>query len=231
MENIRINEQLVDIDLIQPNAFNPKKSIEESEENKNQFIQIKKSITNHGLNDLFLVREIENGKFELIDGFHRWAACKELGIKKVKVNNLGKISDIEAKKRLLFREKAKIPVDFSKEALLVKDIYEAVQDVNVMVEQLPYDSKLIESKLELVDFDWEAFEKNNQKQTKIAKEAKPEEEKKEVAKYIFRMKLKNDDHKKLKEAMAKVGGYSRENSLLKLCKSYPQVAIEPDAKV
>jgi len=48
-----------------------------------QFEELKASIKTHGFTIPILVRKLDNGKYELIDGEHRIMAAKELGYTKV----------------------------------------------------------------------------------------------------------------------------------------------------
>ena len=72
------------------------------------------------------VRETENGIYEIIDGYHRYQACKELGYTKLLVNNLGKIKDEVAKSLTILFERAKVEPNSIMEAELLKNIYETI---------------------------------------------------------------------------------------------------------
>ncbi|MHA1867143.1 MAG: ParB/RepB/Spo0J family partition protein, partial [Candidatus Heimdallarchaeaceae archaeon] len=98
---IRGKNLIVSIDKIVPNDFNPKPDYNSTEELRIEFERIKNSLKNHQQIDPIIVRELPEKelkkkpgmrkKYEIINGYHRWAAMKELGVKKVEVKNLGKI--------------------------------------------------------------------------------------------------------------------------------------------
>lgn len=76
---------------IQPNSWNPNVM------DPKMFEKEKASITEFGMVDPITVRRI--GKlWEIIDGFHRYTACKELGHEEILVIDLGDIDDQKAKK-------------------------------------------------------------------------------------------------------------------------------------
>ena len=149
------NNQVVDIKKVRPNNYNPKKKIEEDEDNRIQYEKVKKSIREHGQIDPVLVREVENG-FEIVNGFHRYMAMKELGYDKIEIKNLGKISRQDAIAKALSTEEIHIPLDQIEVAELVKEYKESEFDLNL----LPYNTEEIQEKIELLDFDWDSF--NNQ---------------------------------------------------------------------
>ena len=55
---------------------------------KKEFERIKKSLQEHGQMDPIIVREIEDNKYEIINGYHRWNAMKDLGYYECEIKNL-----------------------------------------------------------------------------------------------------------------------------------------------
>lgn len=155
MERITQNNLIIDIDKIQPNDYNPKPDFNESEELKLEFDKLKRSLEHHGQIDPLLVREIGKDKYELVNGYHRWLAMKELGWKKAEIKNLGKISRIDAIKKALSTEEIRIPLDIIEVAELVKNIRESEEGL----EGLPYTAEEIQEKIDLLEFDWESFKR------------------------------------------------------------------------
>jgi len=160
MERIIENNQIVDLDKIQPNDYNPKPDFRESEELKIEFEKLKNALKYHGQIDPLIVREIGEEKYELINGYHRWLAMKELGWKKAEVKNLGKISREEAIKKALTLEEIRIPLDVIEVAELLKNLKEA----EVELEGLPYLEEEIKEKIELLEFDWENFKETEEEE-------------------------------------------------------------------
>jgi len=155
---LKINTKKVKVTELKPNAWNPKVKPENDFDVEQQYEAVVKSIKTYGLVDPILVRSIKKeGKldyYEIINGYHRFLACKELKFKEVIINNLGEISDLEAKKLTIVTEEIRIPVDQVKLSNLLKDMLDS-EELTKLAEGLPYSKELIESKIELLDFDWE----------------------------------------------------------------------------
>lgn len=205
MENIKIDYQIVDIGLIKPNTWNPKDSIQDSLENKQAFEEIKKMITIHGLNDPILVRQMEDSSYEIIDGFHRYTACKELGYTKLPINNAGKISAEEAKAQLLGREDAKVKTNPIKVAELLREI-SLIMPIEEMAKIMPYSAEIIKNKIDLIDFNWEQFNNDNEQEA-------------EEGKVKFNFQLDSIDAETANQALAKTGLQNNE-AFLKICQEY-----------
>lgn len=150
------NNIVVDIELLIPNNYNPKPDYTSTEELQLEFEKIKDSISYHGQIDPIIVREM-NGKYEIINGYHRWLAMKELGFKEIEVKNLGTISREEAIKKTLSFEELKIPLDTIETAKLVK----ALKESGDSLKGLPYFDDEINKKLEMLSFDFSQFENKN----------------------------------------------------------------------
>ncbi len=88
---IKINEKIVDIDLLVPNLWNP------NEESGFMQEKLSGSLETFGQVAEVLARELPSGQYEIIDGEHRWNRMKLAGAKEILINNLGKISDDDAK--------------------------------------------------------------------------------------------------------------------------------------
>ena len=71
--------QFVPIEKCRPNAWNPRGM------NKKEFEALKLSIQEHGQTQPIQVRPIKDG-YEIIGGYHRWMAMKELKFLEVEVN-------------------------------------------------------------------------------------------------------------------------------------------------
>lgn len=60
--------------------------------------KLRKSITDNGFATSVVVRELPDGELEILGGQHRVEVAVDLGIKEVPFLNLGRISDVQAKK-------------------------------------------------------------------------------------------------------------------------------------
>jgi len=148
------NNKKVKIDQVQPNTYNPKPDFNSTDELKVEFGKIKESLRIHGQIDPVLVREIETDKYELINGYHRWMAMKELKFTEVEIKNLGIMSKEDAIKKALSTEELRVPLDVIEVAKLIKQ----VADSEAGLEGLPYLQEEIEKKIALLEFDWDNFQ-------------------------------------------------------------------------
>lgn len=152
MEKLLGKDKVVDIGLVRPNTWNPKDSIEENEVVRKMYEQIRDEIEKKGLFEAITVREVDGG-YEILDGYHRWRACKELGYERLRVNNLGVIDDKLARAITVIKEQKKVPVS----ELGVADIVgwfkdEGVDDDEVQ-DLLGYDERTFKSYSSLFSFD------------------------------------------------------------------------------
>lgn len=69
----------VDIDLIEPNPYQPRTNFK-----KEELEELGESIKKNGLLSPILVREHE-GKYQIIAGERRWQACKRIGMKRIPI--------------------------------------------------------------------------------------------------------------------------------------------------
>jgi len=82
--------EIVDISLLVPNTWNY------NEQSPEMLEKVKLNIKQVGFVRPIVVR-VSGKKFEIINGYHRWLACKELGFETVAIVNLGKVPDPKAK--------------------------------------------------------------------------------------------------------------------------------------
>ena len=83
----------VDIDLVQPNPEQPRTNFDESELN-----DLANSIKRNGLIQPILVRELDDGTYQIVAGERRWQASKRAGMQKIHVN----VRNIDDSKALEF---------------------------------------------------------------------------------------------------------------------------------
>jgi len=144
----------IPVDQIFPNAWNPKESVDDNRFNKEEYEKLKITIANKGYNDYIKVRQVD-GKYEIVDGFHRWKACKELGFKELVCINYGSISKEEAIGITLDTIYIRIPASEVLTAKLVKDLV----TMGVAKEKIgPFDTAKIEEYLQMANYDWSKIE-------------------------------------------------------------------------
>lgn len=106
-----------------------------------------------------LVRPLDTGFYEVVNGNHRLDAMEELGIKKVMVFDLGNITDAQARRIAVETNETKFLADT---ALLADVIGEILEEFPVedLTETMPYTKQEIEDYSKLLDFDWDDFREN-----------------------------------------------------------------------
>lgn len=155
---IVVNNSVVLITEVRANDYNPKKKIVDDEATKVQYEKVKKSLEVFGQIDPILVRELEKEedgvKYEIINGFHRFTAMKELKFTEIEIKNLGIMSRSEAISRALSTEEIHIPLDQIEVAGLLKELN---NDLDFDLGDLPFTNQEIADKIEMLDFDWDKF--------------------------------------------------------------------------
>lgn len=144
----RAETSWVSVDDLEPNPWNPNKMDDETYEKE------KRSIEDNGFIDAITVRTMVNGQLQILDGYHRWKAAKEVGLTEVMVTNLGKVSDVKAKQITLLFNDLHGDAEPDKLADLLSSL---VNDHDMSVEEmagiLPYNEMEIASLVE--QFSWD----------------------------------------------------------------------------
>ena len=157
---ITTNNQVVPISQVKPNRWNPKLGFEDTNDGIINFKRLEKSLSKHGQIEPILVRELEDGTFEIINGFHRYTAAKRQGAKEIEIKNLGKISLQEAQTKGISTEDVKIPVDMIMLSKLV-----VAFDIGEL-DNLPYSEEEIDGMQKLLDFNWQDEAESGSESTK-----------------------------------------------------------------
>lgn len=158
--------QQVPISRIVENPWNYNKMTDE------MFAKQLASLDRHGFIGVTIVREIvEAGKpfFQIIDGAHRFRAAKERGAKKLRVNNLGKISDAKAKELTLTLQEVRGKKQKGMFESLVDELGMSLSDEEMLnlpvpdalVKKLDEEAKEAEDAMVDIDFDTESGETSN----------------------------------------------------------------------
>jgi len=143
---------------IEPNPWNP--NIQEDA----IFNSLKKSIKENGFTCPILIRELGEGKFQIIDGEHRYKACTALGYVKIKAENIGVISDSIAKILTIALNNIRGQDDILKRAEILKALNEGQRSM------FPWSEETMKNELALLDFDWDKF--NNVELEDMSKQKK-----------------------------------------------------------
>lgn len=149
-DKIVTNNLVVPIEQVHPNDYNPKVNYDKTPELKAQFEKILNSLKYHGQGDPIKVRETKKGKYEIMDGYHRYQAMKKLGYKEIEIKNFGPLTREEAIKITLTMEETGVDIDPIMRAQLLKDFKELGHDIS----GLPYTIEEIDAHIQILNYDF-----------------------------------------------------------------------------
>jgi len=130
----RVEETQVPTSSIRPNKWNF------NVQNERRFRSLKATLDRFGRIYPIIVRAVEDGKYEIIDGEHRWKAIRELRIKFTPVKNLGRVSDIVAKELMTILNKTRGEANLEKLGVSLGRIVRTMEEEGENpLELLPYD--------------------------------------------------------------------------------------------
>lgn len=111
------------------------------------------NIRRNGQLENLIVRELDNGKFEVINGNHRLDAFVFIGVKKVICCNEGKISLMDAKRKAIETNETKFRTDIFKLADLMKELEPEFGKDN-LAETMPYSPVEIDNFVNMHNFEF-----------------------------------------------------------------------------
>ena len=118
--------------------------------------KLEANLKRNGQIENLIVRELDTGFYEIINGNHRYDVLKNLGIKFAVVNNKGKISKQDAIRLAIETNETKFVTDTISLAELIKEL-SITFDVKTLAETMPYTEEQLEEMIKLTDFDWNQF--------------------------------------------------------------------------
>lgn len=200
MDNFTTKTLTVDLAVVRPNPWNPRK------QNDFMYRKLVDSIKQNGFIGAAIVREVEGG-YEIINGEHRWTACKELGYKQIKVESLGTIDDGLAKLLTISLNNLEGEDDPIERGKLMLDIK---TNSPSLLELLPFEMSQIESEIGLVNFDPEASYKDNTDEIHAGTTYK-----------LFFAYENEEDMQRVKDVLTNINA-NPEAALLELAESYDE---------
>lgn len=155
-ENFSTKKITVPIDKVSPNKYNP------NVQSKVVYEKEIESIKKYGLMGSILVHKLVDDTYEIVDGEHRWKACKELGYKNITVENLGELSEPDLKILTVLLNNLRGKDDIEKRAKLYSELNEG------QLQLLPFTKEEIENEKKFFDFDFSQYDKEE-----VVKERRP----------------------------------------------------------
>lgn len=138
-------KRIVPIDNVVANPFNPNKQTEWI------FNKMKETIESKGLFGSIIVHEFA-GVYQILDGEHRWKACKELGWKEIPVEVSPELPENDVKFWTIYFNNTHGKDDIEKRA----KIFEQMD--NGQAQLLPFSEDQIKNEKELFKFDFSQYD-------------------------------------------------------------------------
>ena len=117
---------------------------------------LQENFKRNGQVENIIIRELSKGKYEVVNGNHRYDALKNLGIKTAIVCNKGKITKAEAVRLAIETNETKFGVDNLKLAEAINNLQEQYP-IEELVKTMPYTTTELNNLLNLINFEWEDF--------------------------------------------------------------------------
>lgn len=150
--------QMMSVDKLVPAAWNYKK--------ENDFIQsrLTNNIKRNGQVENIIVRELETGFFEVVNGNHRLTSFKDLGLNEVMVFNLGSVSSAEAIRLAAETNETRFQSDTMLLAERLKEISTEFPK-DTLLETLPFTAVEYDGYMALLDKNWDNYSSNEPQDT------------------------------------------------------------------
>lgn len=122
--------------------------------------KLRENIKRNGQIENLLVRRLDTGFYEVVNGNHRLEVMHELGMKRVFVFNLGDITDNAAKRISIETNETKFTTDNIRIAELFKEM-QVDFTPDELATTMPFSTQEIENFNKLLDFDWSPTQTND----------------------------------------------------------------------
>lgn len=127
------------------------------EDNDDLKEKLKVNITKNGQVENLIVRELGKGKYEIVNGNHRYDAMVELELKTAVAYNLGVIKLEDAKRIAIETNETRFLTNEVKLAAVLKELTGEFT-IDDMVSSMPYDEEKLKNYLEMADFKWPDYD-------------------------------------------------------------------------
>lgn len=118
--------------------------------------KLMENIKRNGQIENILVRELDTGFFEVVNGNHRIDALKKLEMKEVVCFNLGPITERQASRIAIETNETRFQTNNASLAGLIKEIADEV-DLGDLSTTLPFTESEMGEMIQSLDFDWNSF--------------------------------------------------------------------------
>lgn len=119
--------------------------------------KLKANLKRNGQIENIVVRLLDTGFYEIVNGNHRYDAMTEIGISDIMCYNLGTVSDSVAHRIAIELNETRFQTDRIRLAGLMKDMIKDIPIIE-LEESLPFTLEEIEGLVNLTDFDFNQFQ-------------------------------------------------------------------------
>lgn len=130
--------------------------------------KLRKNLERNGQIETLIVRELETGFFEVVNGNHRLIEMREIGLTEVWCYNMGPISLVHAKRIAVETNETKFAADRSKLGSILNEL-SAEFEMDELKMSLPFGDGEIDVLKDLNKFSWENVEDPAPKEAKPSK--------------------------------------------------------------
>ena len=131
------------------------------EEDENQTLKLIENFKRNGQVENIQIRELENGKYEVVNGNHRLDVMNEIKMKECHVFNYGKISLADAQRIAIETNEIRFQTNAFKLGELIKDMT-GTFSLDEMAKTMPFTSDEMGNMIDVLDFDWNTFEDDDE---------------------------------------------------------------------
>lgn len=117
------------------------------------------NIQRNGQVENLIVRELDTGAFEIVNGNHRYDALQKLGISEVMVCNIGKVTQAYAQRLAIETNETKFKNDVILLAERVQELLEQYE-VEDLRTTMPFSDEELKHLTDLDKFDWDDYDNN-----------------------------------------------------------------------
>lgn len=175
------------------------------EENEQQTENLLNNFKRNGQIENILIRELDTGYFEVVNGNHRLDVMKILKTKKAHAYNCGKIGLAEAQRLAIETNETKFESDSIKMAELISTLTKEFP-AEELAKTMPYSEEQIQKMTELTKFDWSQYDSDEEidtfGDTEFDKEIKLKVTEETFARW-----------QELKARVEKIGGYATDEKV------------------
>ena len=119
-----VDRKMVSIDNVEPNPWNP--NVQEAE----IFRVLAQSLREEGFGEPVLAREMPNGKYQIVNGEHRYRLAIETGMTEIPVA-IVEMTDTQAKLATVRRNRTRGGLDTLKTAAILRDMRKRMTDDDI----------------------------------------------------------------------------------------------------